>query len=169
MRMHQSAGLVAHALVPAVFTHMAVFCPCAQASLLDDSWQRSEKILEHGPIEGLETYCLYSEPHWQCQQEAWLSADCIKRSKPVQHSHFGDGFPFELHWCSHSAVDDMMCAHGHTENCVVVCAGTGVVTPVTLVFSETIPKRQAITRPSEIIWTAGDGVVDLNSLRMCSK
>lgn len=32
-----------------------------QASLLDDSWQRSEKILEHGPIEGLPTYCLYSE------------------------------------------------------------------------------------------------------------
>jgi hypothetical protein len=34
-----------------------------QASLLDNSWQRSEKILEHGPIEGLDTYCLYSEYH----------------------------------------------------------------------------------------------------------
>lgn len=48
-------------------------------------------------------------------------------------------------------------------------AGTGVTTPITLVFNETIPKQQAISRPVEIIWTGGDGVVDLNSLRLCSK
>lgn len=44
-----------------------------------------------------------------------------------------------------------------------------MITPVTLVFNETIPKQQAVTRPSEIIWTTGDGVVDLNSLRLCKK
>lgn len=44
-----------------------------------------------------------------------------------------------------------------------------MVTPITLVFNETIPKHQAIARPIDIIYTAGDGVVDLNSLRLCKK
>lgn len=34
---------------------------CPQAELLDDSWAKSDKILEHGPIPGLDTYCLYSK------------------------------------------------------------------------------------------------------------
>jgi hypothetical protein len=30
-----------------------------QASLLDDSWARSEALLKRGPVAGLETFCLY--------------------------------------------------------------------------------------------------------------
>lgn len=44
-----------------------------------------------------------------------------------------------------------------------------MITPETLVFNETIRPRQAVARPVEIIWTTGDGVVDLNSLRLCKR
>lgn len=34
-------------------------------------------------------------------------------------------------------------------------------------FNESVHKQQVMARPYDIIWTAGDGVVDLNSLRLC--
>ena len=42
-------------------------------------------------------------------------------------------------------------------------------TSATLVFNNSIPVRQPITRPYEVITTQGDGVVDIASLRLCSK
>jgi hypothetical protein len=48
-------------------------------------------------------------------------------------------------------------------------AGTGVPTSTTLVFNESIPKRAVINRPFSVKNVDGDGVVDLTSLRLCSK
>jgi hypothetical protein len=48
-------------------------------------------------------------------------------------------------------------------------AGTAVRTPMTLHFSSEIPRGRALTRPGSITWGAGDGSVDLKTLRMCSK
>lgn len=76
------------------------------ASIMDDSWRRSEDVLKHGPVPGVETWCLYS---------------------------------------------------------------TSVPTATTLVFNDSVPQRAPITRPFKIVTTEGDGVVDLNSLRLCSK
>jgi hypothetical protein len=42
-------------------------------------------------------------------------------------------------------------------------------TPTTLMFNETVKPHTAMARPYDILWTAGDGVVDLNSLRLCRK
>lgn len=70
--------------------------------------------------------------------------------------------------CNPASSKDRLVVHDLTSTNVRP-AGTGVVTPETLVFNQTIPRRQAVARPVEIIWTTGDGVVDLNSLRLCKR
>uniref|UniRef100_A0A383VUA1 Uncharacterized protein n=1 Tax=Tetradesmus obliquus TaxID=3088 RepID=A0A383VUA1_TETOB len=46
---------------------------------------------------------------------------------------------------------------------------TSVRTPMTLHFSADIPRHRAMKRPARVTWGAGDGYIDLQTLRRCSK
>ena len=44
-----------------------------------------------------------------------------------------------------------------------------MATSATLIFNESVQFGAPITRPYKVLTVPGDGVVDINSLRLCSK
>ncbi|KAF8055938.1 hypothetical protein HT031_006577 [Scenedesmus sp. PABB004] len=68
------------------------------------------------------------------------------------------------------AMNDAAMAAGPVPGVETFCLySTAVPTPKTLVFNQSVPERFVMHRPYKIDTTPGDGVVDLASLRLCSK